>query len=458
MADPDQVAALLDDVTQIRTQAAQTRLERARALMTMPVIREALVRQHLHRELTAERFNIFDILGLRENHHSRFLAFLLDPTAAHDQGARFLRAFVARLTNLPCYGQGDAETTIDWENWSEDDWRRCRVRLENPADEQGRIDVVLYLNNGAVVAIENKVGASEGNNQIAGYLHWLHDCLRNPNNAARLLVFLTPEGREPITANNRGSVLLMSYGDLAEVLLNALEACPPTATPLIATVKQYCNLCSFLHQGASLMCEINHEIINLLEDLQHLETALDIEQHLADAKEKIKNDFRRNFLEALELRLQNDPAQQLWEATSLPEWRDALGLVNRAHCKAVPKYACVVWIGFRSDIHGGWRRPRAIGQPKSPDTEPLEQQMQAAGFGNPHHWWLSVCWLCDEVTSMRQSDFNSLLDWRKANVLAIHTDNQNPDHPLATALANWLWARFTAFHQQIEQLQDFQPD
>jgi hypothetical protein len=47
------------------------------------------------------------------------------------------------------------------------------------------------------------------------------------------------------------------------------------------------------------MCEINHEIINLLEDLQHLETALDIEQHLADAKEKIKNDFRRNFLEAL---------------------------------------------------------------------------------------------------------------------------------------------------------------
>jgi hypothetical protein len=244
MADPDQVAALLDDVTQIRTQAAQTRLERARALMTMPVIREALVRQHLHRELTAERFNIFDILGLRENHHSRFLAFLLDPTAAHDQGARFLRAFVARLTNLPCYGQGDAETTIDWENWSEDDWRRCRVRLENPADEQGRIDVVLYLNNGAVVAIENKVGASEGNNQIAGYLHWLHDCLRNPNNAARLLVFLTPEGREPITANNRGSVLLMSYGDLAEVLLNALEACPPTATPLIATSVQYKKIAS----------------------------------------------------------------------------------------------------------------------------------------------------------------------------------------------------------------------
>lgn len=455
MAEPAQIAALLVEVADIRTSTDQARLERTKALLTAPAVRDALVRQRLRRELTAERFNVFDILWLTasENHHSRFLAFLLDPMAAHDQGARFLRTFVTRLADLPHHGHGACDIPVGWAGWSEDDWRRCHVRLEDHTGAQGRIDVVLYLPDGAVIALENKVHAAEGDRQLARYRRWLNS-LPNPFNAARLLLFLTPDGRDPTTADVGDPVRLMSYGDLAKVLRTALSDCPRTATPLIATVEQYINVCLSIHQGAPLMCELNDEIRDLLDQPEHLATALDIEQHLPSVKERIQVGFRRHFLTVLRQHLQNDPAQERWQAGSLPDWREAVGLLTRAHSRAAPSYACVVSIVFSGDIHGGWFRPRC-GQLNEPVCQALEQRMRAAGLGEPGDWWLTVCYPREEVDSLRQPDFAPLLDWQRDNVLAIHADNQNPNHPLATSLAEWLWERFAPFREPVEHLPDF---
>jgi hypothetical protein len=51
------------------------------------------------RRKTAPHFNLFKALAIarKEQFQSRFLAFLLDPTESHDQGAMFLCTFLEQM-------------------------------------------------------------------------------------------------------------------------------------------------------------------------------------------------------------------------------------------------------------------------------------------------------------------------------------------------------------------------
>jgi len=146
--------------------------------------------------------NILKVLKLDndEVRHSAILAWLLDAKANHGQGDMFFKAFIQICSiDLPV-----------------DSIRDYRVRKEFPGAES-IIDVMAYNNGQFLIYIENKVDSSEGIDQCARELrdmHQLGDRLNIPH-ARRYAIFLTPDGREPITGDKRDWKTL-SYDQLED--------------------------------------------------------------------------------------------------------------------------------------------------------------------------------------------------------------------------------------------------
>jgi hypothetical protein len=61
------------------------------------------------------RFNVFDVLGRtrREQAHSRFLAWLLDPAEAHGLGDKFLRQFMAKAIGTEPHSTLDVKVAAE---------------------------------------------------------------------------------------------------------------------------------------------------------------------------------------------------------------------------------------------------------------------------------------------------------------------------------------------------------
>lgn len=132
----------------------------------------------------ANRFNVLDLLQPDENGLSDLIADLISPVGRHGQGDAFLRCFLAAL------GLGPMLTTAP-----------VRVLREVPTHGielfRRRIDIVVETD--ALILIENKVDAAEQHDQIKDYLRHLDYCSRAFGRVGRL-VFLTPNGRRPVSA------------------------------------------------------------------------------------------------------------------------------------------------------------------------------------------------------------------------------------------------------------------
>jgi hypothetical protein len=139
--------------------------------------------------------------------HSRFLAFLLDPCAAHDQGALFLETFLARFGFMmrPIPGLDASSVCTEF------------------AVAGDRLDIVIFLPQFGVLCIENKTWSDEGQEQIRRYQRWMASLPHGP----KQLVFLTPDGRDSATAEPGGiPVTAVSYRAIGE-WLNAPELVVP---------------------------------------------------------------------------------------------------------------------------------------------------------------------------------------------------------------------------------------
>ena len=146
--------------------------------------------KELHEESLAQ-LDPFTVLGVADSeiHHSRFLAWLLDPRQTHRAGDYFLKAYLshtcstARDAGLPGMTPSDVHTT----NWS-----GTEVRLE-----WQYIDI-LVLNRAArfVCAIENKIWSPEGiGEDDKSQLTWYRETLQTHfPDFTRHYVFLSPSG------------------------------------------------------------------------------------------------------------------------------------------------------------------------------------------------------------------------------------------------------------------------
>ena len=424
--------------------------DRVRQLLENPTIRDEIILENERRKLTAERFDMFEALGLstKENYHSRFIAYLLNPKERHDQGAVFLLPFIelirSRLTS---------ENII--RPLTESDWKAVTVRTEVYANQFGRIDLVIELPGKATIAIENKVYATERDDQLSDYWGWLRQRCNN-NQKKPVLVFLTPEGRKPQSAGKADLVLTISYTDLAECLDIGLQSCSSTAADFISTIHKYASLCRQLFRKEKSVPEYNKEIIGLLNNPTNLQTALEIEFHLNKLKSSIQELFRDGVMNALRARLAADKqaTQHFWEVGVIPNTPELLfGIKKKYHNKGslVTNYCCAVCTEFGPrSVYGGWRRPsgKDVKTHYEPiDSEALEKYMNEEGFGHPEYWWVSVTDLRDE--------FPELAAWGADQIYAIHADNEDKDHPLANKLADWMWHCFIGYRDKVAQLDSY---
>ena len=148
--------SLLDDQSDQRLQRIQSVLQGFRPLL------DDLKKR---RQRMAPRFNVFEVLdvGNDEKRHSRFIKYLLDPTAWHDQGDTFLLSFLQILKSLK-------PTALDF---SPSSVQGAKVDRELPLRSYGIVDIYIRLADGQIVLIENKLSAPEGDRQLERYQSWL---------------------------------------------------------------------------------------------------------------------------------------------------------------------------------------------------------------------------------------------------------------------------------------------
>ena len=132
--------------------------------------------------------NVFGIaprVMRQETLHSDILAWLLDERGSHDFGGHFAHEFVKRLLPSP--------------------ERNLQIEIDIPGKEfstsRGPIDILLKARVGGhpmVIGIENKIDASETNDQLARYRLGLSSIFKD---RPVHLVFLTLDGHKPTNAH-----------------------------------------------------------------------------------------------------------------------------------------------------------------------------------------------------------------------------------------------------------------
>lgn len=152
------------------------------------------------------RFNIFSALNIEhfEIRHSNVLAWLLNPTETHQLQNQPLCHFLEILRNK----HSDISPA-----------HSALVKREMKLPNAGQIDLLLYLDNGEIIAIENKVKAGEGENQLKRYRNALEKLY--PNTKIHYL-FLTPAGDSPKT-DDEDKWKFVSYDVVAGMLTRLLQ-------------------------------------------------------------------------------------------------------------------------------------------------------------------------------------------------------------------------------------------
>ncbi|MGV0981417.1 MAG: PD-(D/E)XK nuclease family protein [Polynucleobacter sp.] len=151
------------------------------------------------------RFNIFEAtdMGRREVKHTKFLTYLLNPNESHDLGDAFLKNFLLRtVTSLDAlhdfpsvldldlsFARVDAEfsqfeSTGKGKKGTLDCLIRVPYRGSAPAGSPEEI----------IIAIENKIDASQGQNQLAKYSELLEESFPSKN---IYKIYLTIEEEKP---------------------------------------------------------------------------------------------------------------------------------------------------------------------------------------------------------------------------------------------------------------------
>jgi len=245
-----------------------------------------------HKELSrlsGADFNVFKIVKVvhDEVRHSAFLAELLNPKGSHGQGDLFLRLFVQKLgiTDFQC------ETAV--------------AIVEKHIGEVtettgGRIDILIDDHHGNQIIIENKIYASDQENQLIRYHNF-----KNQN-----LFYLTLHGNdasEYSTLHNTSGVKLICGDDYKLLsykthILEWLELCQKEAVsmPLLREgIAHYINLIKIL-TGKSTNKAMEQEIVNLItESPASLANANELANNFSEAQIRIQWEFWKALKNAL---------------------------------------------------------------------------------------------------------------------------------------------------------------
>ncbi len=125
------------------------------------------------KKITAEDFNIFNILGishLEVSTHSRFISNLLAPCGSHYQGNIFLELFMRKI-GIEDFNYADAS-----------------IEVEKSENKYERFDIFITDGKDWTIIIENKIYAGLQKKQLGRYIEYLKETSKTKN---KKLLYLT---------------------------------------------------------------------------------------------------------------------------------------------------------------------------------------------------------------------------------------------------------------------------
>ncbi|MBP9017723.1 MAG: PD-(D/E)XK nuclease family protein [Paludibacteraceae bacterium] len=237
-------------------------------------------------KVSGDNFNVFRVIELTSDEvrlHSKFLAELLNPKGSHGQGSKFLDLFIQQfdIKNV------DSETS--------------KVSVEESIGNKtpttgGRIDILIEDTNKHTIIIENKIYASDQENQLLRYYNYSRDNI----------FYLNLDGSDPsensyqdLEKDKHFKIISYEYD-----ILNWLENCKKESVslPLLREgIAHYINLIKHI-TGQSNNTTMDKEIIDLLATPQNIKTAIKIENSIKGAKSKIQWNFWKQLREEFKSR------------------------------------------------------------------------------------------------------------------------------------------------------------
>lgn len=209
-------------------------------------------------------FNLFSVLRSSSDEvrlHSRFLAFLLDPKATHNQGTALLNLLLKRL-DIQNFDSENAIVEVEYQN----------------------IDILVRNHFKQAVIIENKIYAGDQDEQLWRY----HQRLQAEGYGEIWTTYLTLDGSEPSEQSRKSlTVVLLSYE--AEIIAWLKDCIPLVAREpgVRESVFQYIELLQkltssdqgeiymnklkeqiLLGENLFVIADINHAFKSVLADLQ----------------------------------------------------------------------------------------------------------------------------------------------------------------------------------------------
>lgn len=163
------------------------------------------------------RFNLFDILKISrtEIRHSNMLGWLLNPNENHGLGDALLKSILQDVVRADS-SRYDVFETLLMDLYSFSVYREWK-----------NIDLLLISNTErCAIAIENKIGSHEHDNQLARYRKTLEN---DYPQYRKIYLYLTPDGEEPSDAENWSTLTYESILESLSELRNSIEMTPDVA-------------------------------------------------------------------------------------------------------------------------------------------------------------------------------------------------------------------------------------
>jgi len=273
-------------------------LEIEKLLIEVNAIRQRY--EHIAK-VTGENFNVFKIVKIAEDEvkHSAFLAELLNPKGSHGQGAKFLKLFVDQL-NVSDF---NCETAI--------------VEAEKyigPVTETtgGQIDIFIDDKMSNCIIIENKIYASDQENQLIRYYDYGK---RNFKKQYLFYLTLKGSGASLFSIENKQKNIKLEVNKDYELksyknnILPWLEECQREAVsmPLLREgIAHYINLIKYL-TNQSISKAMIKEIVDLLtKNTTNLANANELVKNWSYAKAIIQWKFWEALKNELIIELENE--------------------------------------------------------------------------------------------------------------------------------------------------------
>jgi hypothetical protein len=195
-------------------------------------------------------FNVFDALEIQrsELHHSRLLAYLIDPAGNHGKGAVFLKAFlqIAGIGDFDCSDRNIKNITV-----------KTEVQIPDNQETSGRIDIVIAdaAHPEKPVFIENKIYAGDQPQQLQRYHKY---------KPKAHIIYLTLYGK--VASDNSAGDVEYQKLSYANHIVRWLEDCQKwlaEGSSLWSALRQYVQIIKDL-TGQGRRQEMENEVINAI--------------------------------------------------------------------------------------------------------------------------------------------------------------------------------------------------